>query len=182
MTEETDIPEKAIKTIVDLKKLMKNQPRILGSSTFGALMARDNFKHVKEQLDVINTYRSIKGVEQLDPDLILEDILKLSASNVFGSLVAGFANGLVANDQEELKMIKSKAAFDVKQLKEDLELAGDKVRITERDVQTLARLKSQDAIAELSDSKTQAELLKFCYYAVRDFVESLKLVFMGINK
>jgi hypothetical protein len=63
-----------------------------------------------------------------------------------------------------------------------MELAGDKVRITERDVQTLARLKSQDAISELSDSKTQAELLKFCYYSVRDFVESLKLVFMRVNK
>jgi len=176
-----EIPEKAFKSITDLKQIVKNQKK-LTQVTFGGITSSDNFKHVKEQLDIINSYRSVKGIEDLQPDKVAEDIVKLSASNVFASLVAGYLNGIVANDAEELKLIKSRAAFDIKAAKESLEAAGEKVRVTEKDILTLVRLKSEDAITELANTKTSAELLKFCYYSVRDFIEALKITLTRINK
>lgn len=176
-----EIPDKAYKSITDLKQIVKNQKKIT-QVTFGNLASRDSFKHVKEQLDIINKYRTVKGIEDLQPDVVAEDIIKLSASNVFASLVAGYLNGLVANDVEELKLIKSRAAYEIKEAKEGLEASGEKVRVTEKDIQTLVRLKSEDAITEVADTKTNAELLKFCYYSVRDFIEALKITLTRINK
>jgi hypothetical protein len=167
----SEIGSKTWKTLVDIKKLMTEQGRLPMPSREAILMD-SQFASFKEQLEIVEKYKT-GSIHDVDITILQEDLVKLAALNINSGINSGQFNGIAANTEDEVRLAKSKAAYEAKALKEDLEAAGDKVKLSDKDVESLARIKAQNAISQLGTIKIAAEVSKAGYYSIQKFIDVL---------
>lgn len=165
--------DKAYKSLTDIKKLMIDEKK-LPSTSLEEILTSKHLSVLNDQLKIIDKYRAAESIHSFARETLQEDLIKISALNVYTGMVAGYLNGAAFMADEEVKLAKSKAAYAAKSAKEELEAAGDIVKLTDKDVETLSRIRSQNIVADMSKIKAASETVKFSYYAIQEFIESLK--------
>ncbi len=167
------VTEKAYKSLTDVRSLMVEQARLPVPSLAAILTAKE-FAVVNEQLAIIEKYRNTP-ISEVDLTIINEDLVKLSALNIYAGMNSGYMGGNVYHSDDEIRISQAKAAAEAKKIAEDLVAAGEQVRVTDKDTTSLARIKAQNTVFDVARCKAASEALKTVYYAIHEFINVLKL-------
>lgn len=173
--------EKTVKTINDFKELLDSQDG-LPTQTLTEILSSTDMGYVDEAFTIVDKYREDSAIFEIEPTILQDDMTKLAAINIRQAMVTGFLVGLAKHSEEDLKLAKSKIQVKAKTLKSDLEEKGELVKLTEKDIEALTRIKTQDLILKKMNESAIAESAKHFYYAIQAFIEVLRSNYVRTNE
>ena len=159
--------------IKDLQaKLIKRPPISLKNEQ--ELMSDQSLMSLSEGMELVAKYKEKGALETIVPFTIKEDILRLSALNVNISTTAGILVSCVKAGEDAIALEKAETFLAIKDLRDTLKDQGIKVQATEDDIKNAARASVRDTVVATADTRSAAEITKFAYYAIKDFVGILE--------
>lgn len=165
--------EKTIKTIIDFKELIEDQDG-LPISSLAEILARKDMQYINTALSIIQKYREPSAIFEIEPTILQDDMTRLGAINVNQAMVTGYLVGIAKHSEEDLKLAKSKVQSKTKAMKQEFEKNGEIVKITEKDVDSLTRIKTQELTLRKINESGISEAAKHFYYAVQSFIDVLR--------
>jgi hypothetical protein len=100
---------------------------------------------------------------------VREDLVHISALNINVAEMSGLLLGRVQVGEDSLKLARARVRMDIRREMEILENEGRRIKITDKDIECLAREKSSDILDEVSEDRTISEYVRFTYFAIQEF-------------
>lgn len=138
------------------------------------LMSQDNLLALSEAMSLAAKYKEPGALDTVDPGTVKEDILRLSALNINIAQAAGILGSRVKAGEDAMTLEKAEAFLSLKSMRDTLKDQGVKIQATEDDIKNAARTSIREIVLDTADARSAAEMTRFSYYAIRDFVGILK--------
>jgi RNA-splicing ligase RtcB len=95
--------------------------------------------------------------------------------------MAGSMASRVHVGEEAMKLSRAKTHLELKKIKDELEASGEKVKVTEKDLEAVTRLQSEHIQEAVEEDRVTAEYSKFVYYSVQEFARVLQAAAKIVN-
>ena len=157
--------EKTVLTIKDLQSRLDSRGKI----KFIGLQDLENSEQliaIQEAMEIVSGYREVGALERTEPQVVREDLTRLSALNINIGQLAGVTSSNAQNAEDAIKLDRAKTHLELKELKETLESDGQRVRATEKDIEAVSRVRAQDIIDIMQSARTTGEYSRFAYYSI----------------
>jgi hypothetical protein len=155
-------------TIVDLEKRIQQQvPRKLKSQH--QIFSDERLTCLRTALNIVEKYKASGALTSFDPMTVREDLVHISALNINVAEMSGLLLGRVQVGEDSLKLARARVRMDIRREMEILENEGRRIKITDKDIECLAREKSSDILDEVSEDRTISEYVRFTYFAIQEF-------------
>ena len=139
--------------------------------SLGDLGTLTSLSEIFSTIKIVDKYKEEKNHD--NPVAMQQDLLVLSALQTRLGVLTGFLVGVSQAAEDNMKLARAKATIKVREKKKELEDAGEEVKVTEKDVESLARLASSNILQSYGRELAVAKIAECTYYSIKDFISVL---------
>lgn len=136
--------------------------------------ASTHFSQIQQALAIINSYNDGDKVYELSQ--ASEDLVRLAAIHASISEMVGYLQGLSSTAESSRKMMKSKAAIQIRAEKSRLESEGEMISITTQDIDNASRVMAIESYSMARDAETISRMISAAWSAIGKFIQILNSV------